>query len=253
MYRFAIPEEKQDYYTTSAPVDERTSIPYVLITAPPSEQSGDRSIRILIPVAAAEESKFFKKALEGLRGMPGYEAMLLSPAIDSSPSMGGGGGIRSQWKSTVETTASKKYAAYVERYVFSNTEEDPTTDEKFKAVIKDVDDAEEEETFYGQTVANRRYPPASMVKMDEEDAEEDLYVSFCSNSLPRVPTFPMKTISNTTMEHLAFLMMKRALYNTKYASAPFDSTTTLLSSLGASLDAKVEAVDLMIASTFLQI
>lgn len=279
MYRFPIPVGREDYET--APKENRIAIPYAMLTSTGSRPvagenllsndapSGNRLI--IMPLAAAEESRFIHSAVEGLQGLPGCEGALFASSLDTSPSLGGGGGIRTQWKDKVETTASRLYKSYVDRFVLTASDEllesddDGGEEQHMEEALQTamlLDDVEEEEAFYGQTLANRRYPPASPPTAtssvgvgqghgDEED--ESLYTCFCSNGYPKMPIFPLNTIPNLTLEHLTHAMMGRALFNTTLADGPCTATREVLQSLGNSEEGQNQAVDLMIAAAFLQV
>eukprot|EP00796_Vickermania_ingenoplastis_P009117 gene9117-6407_t len=259
MFRFPIPEGRADY--ESSPAGNRIAIPYAMMTAPEFVGLTEKplQIRVILPLAAAEESKFIKNALEGLRGLPGCESALLATSLDASPSWGGGGGIRSTWEEKIETTASRKYKSYAQRFVLqadkdSDSQED---EEDFERAIAEMDEAEEQEAFYGQTINHRRYPPASLplstLSREEDEDDGSTYICFCSNSAPNIPTFPMKILSSTTLQLLAFVMVKRALFSTVKSDKPFDAATVLLDSLGTSPEAHNDRVDFMIAASYLQV
>lgn len=278
MYRFPIPKGREDYET--APKENRIAIPYAVLTSSESKRiTGDHSSDdpsggnrlVIMPLAAAEESRFIHNAVEGLQGLPGCEAALFASSLDTSPPRGGGGGIRTQWKDKVETTASRLYKSYVDQFLLVNTNKDEALEkddiegveeemERALQVAMTLDEVEEEEAFYGQTLANRRYPPASppaassaVAEETNEDEEEKKYLCFCSNSYPKMPTFPLNTIPNLTLEHLAQAMMARALFNTSLADRPCTATRDVLQSLGTSEEGQNQAVDLMIAAAFLQV
>lgn len=247
MYRFPIPQWRNTYET--ADQSACCSIPYTMLVS--SEDPMDStsssmvsSVRVILPIAAAQQSRFIQNAMDGLRGLPGAERALLATQLQSTPEMGGGGGIRTQWSplNQVETSASRFYKKYVQKYVMRQDSEtssiqmpllssDDTDDDAFTEAVRNMDSLEHEEAVYGQTVDGRIYPPAlgvsSPVVVAGTEDDDTPYTAFCSNALPNLPTFPLPFIDSKTLCLIAHIMLKRKYFSVLKLQGNFDSMEAL--------------------------
>lgn len=105
-------------------------ISYVLLTVAVAEHESEKKddeqeqtaaevlpLAVILPAAAAAESKVLRHALEALRLFPGCEEALFAHKISSRTMTAGGGGIRFQWGKNVPTRASTLYHFLVQRCV----------------------------------------------------------------------------------------------------------------------------------------
>lgn len=228
----------------------QSAIPYVMLST--SLSSSSSTTRVIMPLASAEESKFLKNAMDGIRSLPGCEAAMMASSLDSSAANGGGGGIRTQWKKDVSTAASSLYRDYIKQCVAPIAGGASLDNSEIMRFIELVDKAEEEEAHFGQTLADRRYPPTPMdADEDEEEREQDKYRCFASNRVDRMPVFPLDTVPSSALVNLSTLMVQRSLVDTSTGGS-YVGTEELLSSMNED-ELRENAMQLMVASSFLQV